>query len=139
MAQKNPVEVAARWAARLGASTEAIKSGVNAVTVSPGESAARQIPAYLAGVQAAVADGRVERGLRSFTLADWKQAVLEKGLSRITQGAQAAKPKMEAFMGKFLPHVEAGRRALESMPRGDIETNIQRAVAMMRHNASFRR
>ena len=70
---------------------------------------------------------------------DWKKNTIEKGQARIAPGATAAQPKFQRFMQEFLPHVEAGKRQLESMPRGDLEQNLQRAMAMARHNAAFRK
>lgn len=136
---KNPAAVAAEWASRLGGSTQKIKDGIMAVSVSPTESALRQVDAYQQGIARAIADGRYQRGLQSVSLQDWQQAALTKGVARIAQGAAQAKPKMEAFLAQFLPHVEAGKQKLASMPRGSIDQNIARAVAMMQHNASFRK
>jgi hypothetical protein len=65
--------------------------------------------------------------------------MLEKGIGRVASGAQAAKSKMQDFFTDFIPHLEAGVRELQTMPRGDLEANIARANAMMRHNAKFRR
>ena len=65
--------------------------------------------------------------------------MLEKGLSRVGTGASQAMPKFADFMSEFIPHLQAGVRALETMPRGDLSQNVARAVAMMQHNARFRR
>lgn len=139
MAKQSPQQIAQKWNRNLAGSTEAIKNGVAAVTVSPTEKAARQADAYAAGVAAAVASGKYQSALRKVTLDDWQKAMLTKGVSRIASGAQAAVGKVEDFLTEFLPHVEAGQRMLESMPRGDIQQNIQRAIAMIEHNAKFKR
>lgn len=135
----SPSAAANKWANNLAAAGASIRAGIEGVTVSPTEKAARRADAYAAGVARSVADGTYQAGLRRVTLQDWKDAALSKGLARIAGGAQAAKPKMESFLADFLPHVEAGVRALENTPRGDLSQNIQRAVAMMQHNAQFRR
>lgn len=136
---KNPTSVASKWAANLGNATQSIREGIENVTESPMAKAANRTDAYLAGIQKAVADGKFQDGLRRVSLEDWKRALMEKGLPRIATGARASEGKFADFMADFLPHVEAGQRALESMPRGDLSQNIQRAVAMMQHNARFRR
>lgn len=136
---KSPADIARKWSRNLASSTESIKQGVNAVTVAPSEKAIRQQDAFLSGVQRSVAEGRWQAGLRRVSLQDWKDAMINKGLTRVAAGASAGTPKMEQFMGEFLPHVEAGQRMLESMPRGDIQTNIARAVSMIEHLAKFRR
>lgn len=132
-------QLAQKWARNLGASTEAIKNGVAAVTTSPTAKAANRADAYVMGVQKAVADGKWQAGLRRVTLEDWKNSMLTKGVNRIGQGALAAQSKMESFLADFLPHVQSGVTALASMPRGDLAQNIQRAVFMMEHNSKFRR
>lgn len=134
---KNASDVARKWASRLGASSEQIRQGVQGVTQNPAERAAARADAYQAGVMRAVADGRYQRGLRRVTLQSWQDSMLNKGLPRIASGATAAVPKMEAFMSKWLPHEEALKAKLASMPRGDLQTNIARMVAAVEHNASF--
>lgn len=130
---KDPTTVAARWATNLGASTQKIQEGVAAVTTAPGQLAARQKDVWLTNLQASAP--KWARNVAAVPLADWQNAMNTKGIGRIAQGAQAAQGKMAMFLTSFLPHVEAGVRALPA--RGGLEQNIQRAVAMMRHNATF--
>lgn len=136
---KSPQAVAEKWAKNLGGSIESIRQGVNAVTESPTHRAARNVAAYLANIQQAVADGTFEAALMAVDVGTWKRLMLEKGVNRIASGATSATPKMQAFMSEFLPFVDEGVRSLESMPRGGLEQNINRAIAMMRHNAGFKR
>lgn len=139
MAMPSPAQVAQNWSSGMGASTEKMKQGITAVTESPTAKAARRIDAQVAGVQRAAASGKTQAALERVSLEDWKRAALEKGVGRVAGGAMAAKQKFQDFMSQFLPHVEQGKRLLESTPRGDLETNINRAAIMMRHNATFRR
>jgi len=136
---KSAQMVAQKWANGMGSASQTIKAGVEAVSVNPAEAAIRQKDQYLAGVQRAVADGRYEAGLRRTTLQGWQDSMIKKGLARVGPGAQEAKQDFEQFMGQFLPHVEAGQRKLQSMPRGDLQTNIGRMIAMVEHNAQFQR
>lgn len=135
---RNPSDVARKWASRLGASGEAIKQGVQNVTVNPAERAAAAQDRYIAGVQRAVAEGKYQRGLRRVTLQAWQESMLQKGLPRIASGASAAIPKMEAFLSKWLPWEEQLKQKLAAMPRGDLQQNIARMIAAVEHNASFR-
>lgn len=140
MATKNPTEVAKKWQRNLAASTDSIRAGVQAVQEAPTEKAARRADAYLAGVQKSVSDGKWQAGLRRITLPMWQTAMLTKGIQRIASGATAAEPKMADFMAEFLPHMDQVVAGVNrDSPRGDIEQNIARAVAVMRGAASFRR
>lgn len=137
MAPKNPQDVAAKWAQNLAGSTQNISAGVARVTEAPGVSAARQRALWLQRTQAA--QEKWARNVARVGLADWQQAMNEKGIARIASGAQAAVPKMQDFMAEFLPHVEAGARQVRAMPKGGVEEGIARAAAMIRHNANFKR
>lgn len=137
MAMPTPQQAAANWARGMANSTEKIRSGIQAVTDSPMAKAAARADAYAQGVQRAVADRTYQNALEAVTLEDWKKASLEKGVNRVAGGAEAAKPKMAAFLTEFLPHVAQGVASLP--PRGNTEQNIERAVQMMRHNSKFRR
>jgi hypothetical protein len=134
MAQ-TPDQIAANWASRLAASTQKITDGVNSVTVAPGQAAARQADVWLQNTQSAQA--KWKQRVASVSLSDWQAMMTQKGIPRIAAGATAAQPKFQSFMAQFLPFVQAGASNLPA--RGTLDQNINRAVAMMRHNASFKR
>lgn len=137
MAQRDPAFVAQKWAQNLGASTESIRQGVQAVTESPMEKAARNVDGWVAGVNRS--RDKFQAGLRRRTLGDWQSSMIEKGIPRVSTGATAAQPKMQAFMAEFLPHVERVAQQVRSMPKGGIDNGIARATAQIRGNAQFRR
>ena len=124
---KDATTVAQRWAQNLGASGQKITEGVQAVTVAPGQAAARQVNAYLANVQASAQ--KWAKNTAAVPLSDWQQAMTSKGIARIAGGAQAAESKFATFLGKFLPYVDSVRANLPA--RGSYEQNKQRAIAMM--------
>lgn len=130
-------QVAAKWASNLAASTISMTAGVDAVTVNPAQSAIAAIPQYQAGVLAAVASGKVAAGLGRVTLEGWKQAMKTKGIPRVAQGAQAAVPKVQAFMSKLLPYQQGLQTLLSQTPRGDLQTNIQRMVTTANYMSKF--
>lgn len=131
--------VAQRWANGMSGASDKIKAGVMGVTESPTAKAAQSLDRMLAGIQRAIQSGKMAAALNAVTLPAWQAAMIDKGVLRVASGATAAKPKFEAFMRDFLPYLEQGRQQLASMPRGDLETNINRATTMMRWNANYRR
>lgn len=136
---KNATDVANKWANNLASSTTSMQQGVQAVTTAPTQLAAQAQTAYLAGVQKAVSSGKWANALQRVSLADWQQAMIQKGIPRVASGATAAKGKFANFMQQFLPWVQQGQQQLATMPRGTLDQNIQRAVFMMQHNAQFQR
>jgi hypothetical protein len=72
-------------------------------------------------------------------LGDWQTAAIEKGIPNGDNGVRAATPKMQAFMGAFLPFLQTGVQQVRAMPKGAGAANEARALAMMRYNARFKR
>lgn len=134
MTSQTPDQIAAAWAQRLGSSTAKITAGVQAVTVAPGQAAARQKAVYLQNTQAAV-DKWASR-TAAVPLATWQAAVTDKGIPRIATGATAAQPKFASFMGQLLPFVQGAVAGLP--PRGNLDQNIARMTAFSRKMATFK-
>lgn len=122
MAALDPATVAKRWADHLGASADRIRSGVAAVTVAPGQAAARQKSLYVANVTAKADVWAARTG--AVSLADWQNHMTGKGIDRIAGGAAAAVDKMTVFMQKLLPFIASQRATLP--PRGSYEQNKAR-------------
>lgn len=128
-----PDAAAARWAQNLQAAGPKMTDGANAVTVSPGQMAARSKDVWLANTTASV--DKFARNSAAVTVDQWRTAFLQKGLQRIASGTAAGQPKMTAFLTQWLPHMEAGRQSLP--PRGNFEANLARSAAMIRHAHNF--
>lgn len=135
MAHGTPDQVAARWAQGLSAAGQKITDGVNAVTTSPGQLAARQKSAYVANVSAAA--DKWAGNVSKVTTEQWRADMINKGIPRIATGANAAQPKMTQFLTQFLPFVDSAAASLPS--RGTYEQNKARAVAMMDKVHQFKR
>lgn len=130
---KDPTAVAQKWATNLAASTQAITDGVNAVTVAPGQSAARQKAVWVNNVAASA--NKWATNVAAVPLSDWQAAMTTKGIPRVAGGATAAQPKMQAFMSKLLPYIASGTNSLP--PRGDINANIARMTQWVQYMAKF--
>lgn len=133
MALPNASDAAAAWAQRLASSSDKITKGIQAVTTSPGQAAARQKNLYLQQVQAA-GDKWAAR-VAAVSTSEWQQAAISKGVPRIASGATAAQPKMEQFMSQLLPHIASQVASLP--PRGGIDQNIDRMTRFVRGMATF--
>jgi hypothetical protein len=128
MAMPTASDAAARWAQNLGASGARYTAGVQAVTVAPGQLAARAGQRWLANTQAALP--RFTKNSAAVGLGDWQNAAVTKGAPRLASGAQAAQPKMEAALTRVFSQIAQVVGSLS--PRGDIEANIARSAAFAR-------
>lgn len=128
MAMPTAAEAAAKWATALPAAQQRYIDGVNAVTVSPGQLAARAAPLWAANT--AAAQSKFARNSAAVSTQAWQQATTTKGAQRLASGAQAAQPKVEAAFSKLFPAIAS---AVSSLPaRGDIEANINRSAQFAR-------
>jgi hypothetical protein len=134
MAMPTPAEAAQKWATALPAAQQAYVNGVNAVTVAPGTLAARAAPMWAANT--AAAQSKFARNSAAVSLQAWQQQTTTKGAQRLSSGAQAAQPKMEAALAKLFPAIA---QAVSSLPpRGDIEANIARSAQFARQMNKYK-
>lgn len=131
-----PSSIKDKWLRNLQQSTADIQAGIQRVTQAPGQAAAAQAQVWQQNTINAA--DKWKRNTASVTLPEW-QAAATAGVPRIAQGAAAKQGKMEKHLDSFIPHLEAGQRKLAAMPRGDINQNLARMVAMARHNAEYKK
>jgi len=139
MPKVTPEEGAVKLIDRARAAAPHIADQVRKVTVAPTELAAQKIDKMQSNFNRAIADGKVERGLRRVGLADWQKAMVEKGVPRIVPGLEAAKSKIIEFNRQFYPHLERVQSEIATMPDTTLEDGIARMVHNVRRNAEFKR
>lgn len=128
MATRDPSAAATKWKNRLttAATDGTIAAGIDSVTVSPGQAAARQADVWLANTTAAKA--RFQANSARVDVNAWKDAAKTKGLNRIADGATAGESKMASSMAKLLPAIDSLKGSLPA--RGSFAQNMQRAQQM---------
>lgn len=127
MAHGTSTDVANHWRDRLSQSGDRIRQGVSAVRVAPGQAAAAQKAVWLSQLQASA--DRWASHVGRVSLADWQNAMTSKGVDRIATGAGAAVGKVDTFLAKFLPFVDAAKASLPK--RGTYEQNKTRMTQMI--------
>ena len=128
-----------KHASRLKASTGEIQKQVQAVTQAPGVQAAKKADKMLTNLTNAVTSGRWGRRVSSVSLSDWQNAMITKGIPRISSGIDAAAPKVEAFFSEFFPHLEKIEAEVKAMPDLTLDDNINRMVHAVRRASEFKR
>jgi len=122
---------------RLKGALQDVERGVNATTVAPGTLAAAKATKMKNNIVAAIDSGRWGRRVAAVTLDDWKRQMLDKGISRIAGGIDAAGPKVEAFAAKLLAYEKSQQDAINKMPDLSLEDSISRATAWIRAMSKF--
>lgn len=138
MARLNAADVAAKWAANTKQATKAYEAGIQGVDQSPMEAAAAKADKYVQGVQDSVSSGKYQQNLRAVSLPDWKNAAITKGSRRITDGVNAAMPKMQQVMSQLLPQIEQIQAAVKAMPDTTEADREARMVENMRRMRAIR-
>src|SRR6184192_1360273 len=133
MAMPSATQAAAKWVQNTGAAVPAYQAGVAAVTVSPGQAAARQADLWIRNVTAAKA--KFQANSQKVSLSDWQAAASGKGAQGLASGVQAAQGNYEAALTKLLPHIAS---VVSSLPaRGDLEANINRMTQFVRKMSAY--
>ena len=139
MAIKSGQEIAEKHARRLKASTQDIISGVQAVTENPMKKAAANLEKAKMRYVEAIDSGKTARALNSVSTEEWKDKMINKGVSRISAGVDAAIPKTAQFFDKLMPHVASLQNKVKNMPNLTLEDSANRMVTFMRGMADFKK
>jgi len=131
MAMISAQEMADKWQRRLKAASPDITAGIKRVTEAPGAKAARQQGVMLANLSESVNSGKWAKKVGAVSLQDWQTSAINKGVGRIAAGVDGAKEKATAAFSDVLSDVAATMAEVERTPRGDLSTNVGRAVTMM--------
>jgi hypothetical protein len=135
--KSDPAAATQKWVTNLSNSTQAMTRGVQAVTTSPGQAAAAAADKWL--MKVTQSKDKFARRVGSVSLSDWQNSMTQYGIGRVAQGAQAKQGKMLSFQQEFLPYLAQGVAQVDRLPKTTLEDGINRAVAMIRHNANFKR
>lgn len=138
MAKLTPQQAREKQASRLKQSTQEIANQVMKVSTAPGVQAAAKADKMRTNINAAIDSGRWGRRVSAVTLNEWQDAMVKKGIPRISAGIDAAAPKVEAFFTAFFPHLDKVQAEIKNMPDLTLEDNINRMVHVVRRNAEFK-
>ena len=139
MAKLTPEQAADKLTRRLTGATQDIQQGVARVSVAPGSQAAQKQDKMLQHLTEKVQDGTWAKRVAAVSLEDWKKQMTEKGIGRISQGIQSARPKLVDFFGKLLPFQDSLSGTIKGMPDVTLEDNINRMTTFIRGMSKFRK
>ncbi len=139
MPKVNAEEFTEKWQRRTQQALEDVRKGVEKVTTSPTEAAAKAKEKFVARLQDAIQKGKWEAGLKRVSLDEWKSKMTTLGLSRIPEGVSQAGDKVKSFATQLLAHEEELQKKISAMRDVTLEDAIARATAWIRGMSEFRR
>ena len=125
---KTAQQSAQKYVDRAGAASGDYVEGAQRTTKDQAANAIAGKANYVAGIQAAIAAGRYEKGLQTSGKAGWLKGITEKGTNRFAEGVQSGATKYATNSGKY----DSARAAADALPRGPkgSEANFARAKAV---------
>jgi hypothetical protein len=130
--------IVSKWAERAKAGVNLYAEFTAQPKRDPTAAAVSMKATWQAKVSSTETANKWEQALRNVGFQGYLYGVRAKGVNRFPQGIDAGTVYMQQFMSQFLPHLAAGLAQVYRLPKTNIEESINRAAAMIRHNAKFR-
>lgn len=138
MGKLSPAERAEKWGRNLKRSGDDIRRGVERVSEAPGAKAAAKQDKMLSRLIARVEDGTWAERVSSVSLSEWKDKMINKGISRISAGVDGANGKVVEFHQQLEEHQDRITTELDRMPDVTLEDSIQRMTHQVRRMSEFK-
>ena len=139
MAKLTAEQFADKHNRRTKAALEDMRAGIANVNVSPTAKAAAKSEKMRTKLVESIENGKWAAGLKRVSLEEWKEKMLNLGVPRVSSGLDANKGKVAAFAAELLPHIDAGKKAIEGMPDVTLEDSINKMTTFIRHMSKFKR
>lgn len=133
----NPQTSAQKWVQNLSNATQTITAGVNGVQNAPTAAAAAAVQKWVNAITSAKTQNEYVKNLQKVSLQQWQQAMVQKGIPRIGQGAQAAQQKFQGFLTALFQYENAGLPNIRNMPSNTLQDRINRMTAWVQYMSGF--
>ena len=138
-AHGTPDEVAQAWVNAMSQAATKATAGANAVTVSPGQSAANALQKWVQALASPQVQQKWQTQVGAVTLASWQQAYINKGVPRMASGASNAQAKFTAAMTSLLRFIDAGVAQVKSMPSATYADRENRMLTFVRYMHTYQK
>jgi hypothetical protein len=120
-----------KWVRNTTSAASSYREAIQALNVNPLERAADRADLWQQRIQDPRTKDKFIAGLRRQSFDDWRRKTAEIGSTRLSQGVQAAAPKMRAFMEAFLPIAQQVKERVRQMPKGSTADALARVEAVI--------
>lgn len=128
---KNVQASLAKWQRGMQSAAESVKEGVKGVTESPGVAANASLDKYRRNVLASLDNGVTEAGNNSYTVNEWRDSMLKKGVSNMATGAAQLSARAQRAITDQLQIANEVSQAVAGMPTDTFDA----AMAKSKENA----
>lgn len=131
-------QIADKQVRRSQAATQDYKDGIMNTKENPMQKAAQSVDQWFAGIQKAYNDGTYVDALNNTPKSVWQDAAIKKGAAAYAPGVMAAQATIADFHQQRMSAQQGIDAQLASMPRGDLQTNIQRMLTQVTGMSQFK-
>lgn len=131
-------QIADKQVRRSTAAVQDYKDGIMNTKDNPMQKAALAVDQWFAGLQKAYNDGTYVDALNNTPKSVWQDAAVKKGATAYAPGVQAAQATIADFHSQRMQQQQQIDSQLAGMPRGDLNTNIQRMLTQVNGMAQFK-
>lgn len=132
MARKSVTDAVSKWQQRVQQSGPFYQAGVQNPQVDWAGPAVAAADRRNAGLQQAIADGRIDAGIQRAGTNKWRAGAISKGVQAWTTNTPKAAPNYQRGLQQVYGYFQAADQTVASMPRTTREERIQRAAAFIR-------
>lgn len=134
----SPSDISDKWNRRLKGSVSDIQKGIDAVTVSPMQQAAKKLDKAKANYMAAIDSGRMAKALNAVDFQGWKDTTKKKVGERLSGGVDGAMTKRAAFDSYLVTTLNAVLPKIAAMPDLTLDDSLNRVRTLMEHMSTNR-
>lgn len=138
--KSNPAAAVQRWQQGVGAAGGRYVQGVQGVTDWAGAATApAAVQARNAGLQRAISEGRIDRGIQAVGTQGWKNATVAKaGNWQTGVNSPLAQQRAQAGFARLFGYLQQAENDVSGQPRGGFAENMQRMTTYLTsvHNAA---
>lgn len=132
MARKSVQDATTKWQQRVAQSGQFYTQGVQNPNVDWAGAAVAAASRRNAGLQRAIADGRIDAGIQRAGTAKWRQGAVNKGAQNWATNTPKAAPAYSQGLTRVYGYFNAADAAVSNMPRDTREQRIARANTFLR-------
>lgn len=131
-------QIADKQVRRSQAAVQDYKDGIMNTKINPMQAAASAVDQWFAGLQKAYNDGTYVDALNNTPKSVWQDAAVKKGAAAYAPGVLAAQATIADFHQQRQQQQASIDAQLAGMPRGDLQTNIQRMLTQVTGMSQFK-